>query len=132
MATVSQSIAGPGNFIRVTQEIPLAVTAVATTDFAPIAFPPGATDLTYRTYTTTGFGAATDAQLSLGSTAGGVDYVAATTIKAVGVKSHTPVDAAAAFHLAPGSLLAYPRITQSGTASATGAATLTISYSVPV
>lgn len=132
MATLPQSLAGPGNFIRVTQELSLPVTAVANTDYAAIVFPAGATDLTYRTYTTTAYTAGTDAKISLGSTAGGVDYVAATTIAAIGVKSHTPVDAAAAFHLAPGALTAFVRVTQSGTATIVGAATLTVSYSVPV
>lgn len=132
MATTPQKIAGPGNFIRVTTEIQLPVTAVATTDYPAISFPPGATDLTYKTYTTTAYTAGTDAKISLGSTAGGVDYVAATTIAAIGVKSHTPVDAAAAFHLAPGALTLFPRVTQSGTATAVGAATLVVSYSVPV
>jgi len=132
MATVLQRLAGPGNSIRVTTEIALPVTATANTDYPAIAFPPGATDVTYRTYTTTAYTAGTDAKISIGSTAGGVDYVAATTIAAIGVKSHTPVDAAAAFHLAPGALTAFVRVTQTGAATAVGAATLAISYSVPV
>jgi hypothetical protein len=132
MATYKQRLAGPGNFIRVTTTLSLPVTATANTDYTPIAFPAGATDLTYKTYTTTAYTAGTDAKISIGSTAGGVDYVAATTIAAIGVKSHTPVDAAAAFHLAPGALTAFVRVTQSGTATAVGAATLTIGYSVPV
>lgn len=132
MATVGQSIAGPGNYIRCSQELALPVTAVANTDYAAVALPAGAHNVTYRTLTTTAYTAATDAQISIGSTAGGVDYVAATTIKAVGVKAHTPVDAAAAVHLSPGALTFFVRVTQSGTASAVGAATLIFDFSMPV
>jgi hypothetical protein len=131
MATGLQKLAKSGNYIKGAKALSLPVTATANTDFA-VTLPPGATNVTYRTYTTTGYGAATDAQISIGSTAGGVDYVAATTIKAVGVKSHTPVDAAAAVHLAPGALTFFVRVTQSGAASATGAATLVFDYALPV
>lgn len=133
MATVGQKITRrAGDYIRCATTLSLPVTAVANTDYAAFNLPLTATAVTYKTYTTTGYGAATDAQISIGSTAGGVDYVAATTIKAVGVKTHTPVDAAAAVHLAPGSLQFFVRVTQSGAASATGAATLVIEYNLPV
>jgi len=133
MATLGQKLAKQaGEYIRCMHTLSLPVTATANTDYAAFALPAGAMDLTYRTYTTTAYTAGTDAQISIGSTAGGVDYVAATTIKAVGVKLHTPVDAAAAVHLAPGALNLFVRVTQSGTATAVGAATLTIMYSLPV
>lgn len=133
MATLGQKLSQvPGSFIRASQELSLPVTAVANTDYAQVFLPAKARNITYRTITTTAYTAVTDAQISIGSTAGGVDYVAATTIKAIGVKSHTPVDAAAAVHLGPGALGFFVRVTQSGTASAVGAATLIIEYSLPV
>lgn len=133
MATIAQKIAKQaGSYMRCEQTLSLPVTATANTDYAAVALPAGAINVTYKTITTTAYGAATDAVISIGSTAGGVDYVAATTIKAIGVKTHTPVDAAAAVHLTPGALTFFVRVTQSGTASATGAATLILSYSLPV
>jgi hypothetical protein len=131
MATLAQKLAErAGDYLRFTAEFSLPVTAVANTDFI-FTIPANAQNVTYRTITTTGYGAATDATIAIGSAAGGAQYVAATTIKAVGVKSHTPVDAAAASHLThPGDL--YVRIAQTGAASATGAATLCVDYSLPV
>lgn len=133
MATLAQKLAKQaGSFVRCSQNLSLPVTATANTDYAQVFLPANAQNVTYRTYTTTAYTAGTDAQISIGSTAGGVDYVAATTIKAIGVKSHTPVDAAAAVHLAPGALGFFVRVTQSGTATAVGAATLVLDYSMPV
>lgn len=133
MATLAQKFAKQaGSLIRCSQELSLPVTAVANTDYAAVALPAGARNVTYRTITTTAYTAVTDAQISIGSTAGGVDYVAATTIKAVGVKVHTPVDAAAAVHLGPGALTFFVRVTQSGGNTAVGAATLIFDYSLPV
>lgn len=131
MATVQQKMSRqPGTYNQFMAEFSLPVTAVANTDFI-FAIPAGAQNVSYRTYTTTAYGAATDAVILIGSTAGGGEYVASTTIKAIGVKSHTPVDAQAASHLShPGAL--YVRVTQSGAASATGAATLCVSYALPV
>lgn len=132
MASVAQKlIKRGGGYIRCEDTLSLPVTATANTDFT-YTFPPGALNASYLTLTTTGYGAATDAQISIGSTAGGVDYVAATTIKAVGRYSHTPVNAAAATHLSPGGVTINIRVAQSGAASATGAATLVIGYSMPV
>jgi hypothetical protein len=131
MATVAQKMArGAGNYTRAELLVPLTVTATANTDFV-VPLPAGAVALNYTVFTTTAFGAATDAQISIGSTAGGVDYVAAVTVKALGVYSLTRVAAASATHLnAPANVNV--RIVQSGTASATGAATLVISYAIPV
>jgi hypothetical protein len=128
VSSVAQKITkGASN--RVTSTFSLPVTATANTDFV-FALPVGAQDVSFTTFTTTGYGAATDAQISIGKTAGGAEYVAATTIKAVGVKQHTRVDAAAADYVSfPGQLNV--RVAQSGTASATGAASLMVSYSLP-
>lgn len=131
MATVAQKIAKRGgDYIRTETLVSLPVTATANTDFV-VAIPANAVAVSYTVYTTTAYTAVTDAQISIGSTAGGVDYVAATTIKAIGVYALTRVAAAAASHLTVPSTLNV-RVVQSGTASAVGAATLAISYAVPV
>lgn len=132
MATEAQKIVKrAGDYLRATTIVPIAVTAIANTDFA-FTIPPGAVDVSYTLFTTTAFGAATDAMLQLGSTVGGVDYVAAATVKALGVYAMTRVAAAAAAHLSPGGLTVNGRIVQSGTASAVGAASLVVSYGLPV
>lgn len=119
-----------GDFNDVRTTLPLAVTATANTDFV-LTIPPGAIAANYSVYTTTAFGAATDATIQLGTTAGGNDLVAATSIKALGAVQLTRVAAAAALHLrAPETV--YARIVQTGAASATGAATLVASYALPV
>lgn len=137
MATTAQSIAQHGGaFIRVEDVVPLAVTATANTDFA-FNIPAGARNVTFRTKTTTAFGAATDAQIEIGKTVGGAEYVASTTIKALGDFSHALVGTNIAdLDTVPGSsgfTTAFTaRVVQSGTASATGAANLYVSYSMPV
>lgn len=133
MATLGQKLAKQaGTYIRCEQTLSLPVTATANTDFPAVILPAGAINVTYKTFTTTAYTAVTDAQISIGSTAGGVDYVAATTIKAIGVKTHTPVDAAAASHLTAPAAGFFVRVTQSGGSTAVGAATLVFSYSLPV
>jgi hypothetical protein len=128
MATVAQK-ATKRAYTRAMSMFDLPVTAVANTDFI-FSIPANAKNVTYRTYTTTAYTASTDATIAIGSSAGGAQYVAATTIKAVGVKSHTPVDAQAASHLShPGTL--YVRVAQTGTATAVGAGTLCVEYSLP-
>src|ERR1043165_9081387 len=99
MATEAQKIAKrAGDYIRCSTTLSLPVTATANTDFT-LSAPAGAINVSYTVLTTPAYGAATDAQISIGSTAGGVDYVAATTIKAIGRYALTPVAAAAATHL---------------------------------
>lgn len=132
MATGLQLKMQPGNYVRASTALALPVTAVANTDYPAVTLPPGAINVTYRTYTTTAYTAVTDAKISIGSSAGDQSYVAQTTIAAIGVKSHTPVDAAAAVHLAPGALTFFVRVTQSGGSTAVGAATLVFDYSLPV
>lgn len=128
MATVAQKAAERAA-VRVTKTFDLPVTATANTDFI-FELPTGAIDVDFKTITTTAYGAATDATIAIGSAAGGAQYVAATTIKAVGRKVHTLVDAAAASYASwPGAF--YARVAQTGTASATGAAKLIAEYSLP-
>lgn len=131
MATIGQKFAHrAGDMVRLTTAFSLPVTATANTDFV-FALPAGAQNPTFRTITTTAYGAATDAQISIGKTAGGAEYVAAVSIKSQGVVSHTPVSTSAADLVSfPGQLNV--RVAQSGTASATGAATLYVDYSMIV
>lgn len=127
--------------------LPIAVTAVANTDLGPIYIPAGSTITTITCYTGTAFGAATNANLTVGSAAGGAQYVAAVDVKAQGTTSCTLVAGALGSFATAGSGLMntatdttvsplagapttplYVRITQVGTASATGAATLVVKY----
>lgn len=103
----------------------ITVTAVANTDFV-VPIPPGATILSATTYTDTAF-TGTTVTLQAGSTVGGVDYIAATTIKAAGVFFHTLV--ASAFQLASFSGSFNVRVVQTG-ATAVGHATFVIEYSM--
>lgn len=128
MATTAQKAAKRGA-VRVTKTFDLPVTATANTDFI-FELPAGAIDVEFKTLTTTQYGAATDAQISIGSAAGGAQYVAAVSIKTVGRIAHTLVNAAAADYVNwPGTF--YVRVAQTGTASATGAAKLVANYSLP-
>lgn len=112
----------------VVQKLSLPVTATANTDFT-ISAPAGKSLLHATVYTGTGYGAATDAKISIGATAGGQDYVAQATIKAVGVYALTLVNAgAAAIGALPATPNLFVRVTQTGTTSATGAATLVLEY----
>jgi hypothetical protein len=132
MATVAQKLnKRAGGYVRYEEVIDLGVTATANTDLT-YTFPVGAINASYTELTTTQYGAATDAQISIGSTVGGVDYVAAVSIKSVGRNALTPVNAAAATHLNPGGTTINIRIAQSGAASATGAGKLVIGYGMPV
>lgn len=108
----------------------LTVTATANSDFT-MAIPSGALIRSIAVYTTTAFTAGTDAQLSVGSAAGGAQYVALTSIKNIGVVSLTLVAAAAATFLNFTAGTLFIRIVQTGTATAVGAATIVVSYDVP-
>lgn len=131
MATLAQKLLGPGDYISARALIPMTVTATANTDFL-FTPPTNAVNVNYTVFTTTAFTAVTDAQLSIGSTVGGVDYVAAATIKAIGVYAPTRVNAAAATHLNVGGKALNIRIVQSGGSTAVGAATLVITYDLPI
>lgn len=125
---VGDSYSGVRGLTDFMLKVPLTVTAVATTDFT-ISLPAGGTLMSAQAYTTTQFGAATNANLTLGSTIGGNDFVTAVDIKTVGLRNLTLISGAAALL---GILAAAPnvfaRITQVGTASATGTAFLLLNY----
>lgn len=109
--------------------LPLAVTAVANTDFTA-AIPTGATILSAAVYTTTLFTAAS-ITLQIGNVAGGVQYVAATSIISVGIVQLTLVNAAAAalasFPAPTAGANVFVRLVQ-GTPTAVGAGLLEIEY----
>lgn len=126
----------PGVYDRMTAAFPLPVTAVANTDFQ-FSLPAGARNVNFRVVTSTAYGAVTDAQLSIGKTVGGAEYVAATTIKAQGVYTPALVTTGAAdLDTYPGAARSLTtlnaRIAQSGGNSATGVGTLFVDYSLPV
>lgn len=123
-------VATPVASVQANQNQAITVTATANTDIT-MSIPAGAVITRLMVYTTTAFGAATDATIALGNAAGGAQYVAATSIKAGGVVTLSP----AATTAAASGLLSFPgtlyiRIAQTGTASATGAATLVVGYSI--
>jgi hypothetical protein len=110
-------------------KLAMTVTATANTDYAAVSIPAGATLLRATVYTGTAFLAATDAKISIGTSAGDQTYVAQASVKALGVVSLTLVAAAAAALLSvPAAPQLFVRITQTGTTSATGAATLVLEY----
>lgn len=111
-------------FVARTQAI--AVTATANTDIALTM--PKAKIITIINFTSTAFGAATDATIQIGSTLGGVDYVAAVTIKAAGKTALTFASGLSSFPTISDGATLFIRIVQTGTASATGAATLVVEY----
>lgn len=119
-------IAGQTDFIL---KVALAVTATANTDIAPISLPAGRALLRATVYTTTAFTASTDCQIEIGSSAGSAAYVAAVSVKSVGVYGLTMVNsAAAALAALPSTPNIYVRLVQSGTATAVGAGTLVLEY----
>lgn len=108
----------------------MTVTAVANTDFS-LSLPPGAAILSANFYTTTAF-TGTTVTIQLGSTLGGVDYVAATNIKPAGVVALALSTTAPA---SIGNLSAtlpnvFARIVQTGP-TAVGAGSLVIEYVMP-
>lgn len=129
---IVDSASGIAGKARLSIRVPIAVTATANTDIAAISLPAGATLVAATVYTGTAFLAATDAKIEIGVSAGDASYVALTSIKAIGIVALTLVAAAAA---ALASLPAVPnifvRIVQTGTTSATGAATLVLEYVMP-
>lgn len=131
-AGIVDPASGIGGKPRVAMRVPITVTATANTDIPAISLPPGATLVDAYVFTGTAFLAATDAKIEIGTSAGDASYVAQTSIKALGVVALTLVAAAAAALLAlPAVPNIFVRIVQTGTASATGAATLVLEYVMP-
>jgi len=137
-AIQSMRLGYPAGQTDAVQKLAIVVPAATTTDFV-MALPAGATVQTMQVYTTTAFGAVTDAQISIGNAVAGAQYVAATSVKAAGVVNlafaATAASAAGLLSLPAttplGGTNLFVRITQSGGNSATGAATLVVGYVVP-
>jgi hypothetical protein len=104
----------------------IAVTAATNTDITLTM--PKSKIITLIVFTSTAFGAATDATLQIGSTSTGSEYVAAVSIKAAGKVALTFATALAAYPTITEGATLYLRVVQSGTLSATGAATLVVEY----
>lgn len=132
--------------VQLAEIVPISVAAALTTDIGPVYIPANSTVIGMTTFTGTAFTGAT-VTISVGSTLGGAEYVAATTIKAAGTFAHTLVAGALGNAATAGSGLMntaadatvsglagvpttpiYVRITQTATTTAVGAATLVIQY----
>jgi hypothetical protein len=117
----------------VVQSIPLSVTAVTTTALTA-TIPAGAIIKSMTVYTTTAFtGNTNDVTLAIGNAASGAQYVAAVNISAIGVISLTLVGSAAAALLSfpSGSPNLFLTLTQAANATAVGAGTLVVTYTLP-
>lgn len=144
--TVRQGAYVNANAVQLAEIVPISVTAALTTDIGPVYIPANSTVIGMTTFTGTAFTGAT-VTISIGSTLGGAEYVAATTIKAAGTFAHTLVSGALGNAATAGSGLMntasdttisplagapttpiYVRITQTATVTAVGAATLVIQY----
>jgi hypothetical protein len=112
--------------VMANRSLALAVTATANTDLT-MTIPKGKI-VTMLVLTGTAFGAATDATIQIGTTAGASDYVAAVSIKAAAKVSLTFAAALLAWPTLSEGTTLYIRIVQTGAASATGAANLIVEY----
>lgn len=108
-------------------EVALTPTAAASTDFS-FTLPPNSKLVSVREVTDTAF-TGTTVTVQLGSTAGGVDYVAAADIKAAAVRDLTLLSPAMAALASPGTV--FGRIAQTG-ATAVGAGRLLVTYLPPL
>jgi hypothetical protein len=135
MATYGQMmVGGAGNLSATVTPVALAVTATTNTDIV-FTLPAGARNVKFTTKTNTAFTAATDAQISIGNAAGGAQYVALVSIKAVGQVIHSLVGANMAdLDTVPGASGAntsfFVRIVQTGSTTTVGAATLFVEYAL--
>lgn len=105
----------------------LPVTAVANTDYPALKIPPGAAIASMIVYTTTAYTGGS-ALLTIGSAAGGAQYVASVSIASIGVINLTLVNAAAAAFLSAPAAGFFVRVNQSSAPTAVGAATIVIDY----
>lgn len=107
--------------------LPMTVTATANTDFPAFKLPVGAAIESMTVYTTTAFTGGT-ATITIGSAAGGAQYVASVSIASIGVVTLTPVAAQAAAFLSAPAAGFFVRITQASAPTAVGAATLVFAF----
>jgi hypothetical protein len=122
------SASGLAGRMTYTQEISLPVTAVTNTDFV-MSIPAGSILHSIMVYTTTAY-TGTTANLSIGNSAAGAQYVTAVSIASIGIVSLTLLAAQTpAFASMPAVPNLFIRIAQSTTPTAVGAATLLVKYS---
>ena len=123
-ADAMSGIIGVSDF---SQKLLLPVTAVANTDFT-LSLPPGGCLFSAVVFTTTAY-TGTTVTVQLGLSAGDASYVAATTIKAIGMFPLTLVQAAGAGPaiMPNASPNLFIRVVQTG-ATAVGSSFLVISY----
>jgi len=111
-----------------TTTLSLAPTAAANTDLT-LQMPAGiAGVIRITSFTTTAYTGNT-VTVQVGTTSGGVDVVAAASIKAAGTVAHTLVAAGLGVDLAlPSSSILYVRIVQTATVTAVGAGTMVVEF----
>jgi hypothetical protein len=144
--TVRQGAYTNTGSVRLSDALLVQAVAALTTDYGPFYIPANSTVTGISTYTGTAFTGAT-AAITIGSTLGGAEYVASTTVKAAGTFPHTLVAGALGDIATAGSGLMntpadatisnlagarttpiYVRITQTATTTAVGTATVVIQY----
>jgi len=117
-----------------TQMLALSTTAASATSAFTMAVPAGCLIKSIDVYTGVAFGSSTDVTIAIGNVAAGAQYVAATSIKAAAKVSLAFVGSgiAALANMpagTPNNL--FITLTQTGSNTATGAATLVVTFSVP-
>lgn len=144
--TVRQGAYSNIGAVQLAETLSIQAVAALTTDYGPIYLPANSTVIAMTTFTGTAFTGAT-AAITIGSTVGGAEYVASTTVKAAGTFAHTLVAGALGDKATAGSGLMntaanstvsglagapttpiYVRITQTATTTAVGTATLVVQY----
>lgn len=117
-----------------TQMLALSTTAASATSAFTVAVPTGCLVKSIDVYTGTAFGASSDVTIAVGNVAAGAQYVAATSIKAAakvalafvgaGIAALSNMPAGTPYNL-------FITLTQTGSNTATGAAMLVVTFSVP-
>jgi len=144
--TVRQGAYTNTGLVQLAETLPIQAVAALTTDYGPLYIPANSTVIGMTTFTGTAFTGAT-AAITVGSTLGGAEYVASTTVKAAGTFAHTLVSGALGSIGTAGSGLMstasnstisglagapttpiYVRITQTATTTAVGTATFVVQY----
>jgi len=132
--------------VKLASALNIQAVAALTTDYGPIYIPAGSTVVAMTTYTGTAFTGGS-ANITVGSTVGGGEYVASTTVKANATFAHTlvvtalgsfgtagsglmntPADATVSALAGAPTTPLYVRITQTATTTAVGTATLVVQF----
>ena len=146
VGTVRQGAYTNTGLVQLAETLSIQAVAALTTDYGPLYIPANSTVTSMTTFTGTAFTGAT-AAITVGSTLGGAEYVASTTVKANAAFAHTLlVTALGSFGTAGSGLMntatdatvsglagvpttpIYVRITQTATTTAVGTATFVVQY----